>query len=85
MELSKSIQMFYKNVIESSSDEESDDDSEKRMAATMLLHEHTSRLVHWGSVKGRKANVKRNRERGHNQLYRYYFHPTKPIFDAQKF
>jgi hypothetical protein len=38
-----------------------------------------------GSVKGRKANVKRNRERGHYQLYRDYFHPTRPIFDEQKF
>jgi hypothetical protein len=53
MELSKSIQMFYKNVIESSSDEESDDDSELMMATTKLLHE--------------------------------YFHPTKTIFNAQKF
>jgi hypothetical protein len=50
----------------------------------MLLHEHTSRPVYRGSVKGRKANVKRNREKGHYQLYRDYFHPTKPIFDAQK-
>jgi hypothetical protein len=54
MELSKSIQMSYKNVIESSSDEESDDDSEKMMVMTMLLHEHTSRLVYWGSVKGQR-------------------------------
>jgi hypothetical protein len=42
MELSKSIQTFYKNVIESSSDEEADDDTELMMAAAMLLHEHTS-------------------------------------------
>jgi hypothetical protein len=38
-----------------------------------------------GSVKGRKANVKHNREKGHYQLYRDYFYPIKPIFDAQKF
>jgi hypothetical protein len=42
MELSKSIQMFYKNVIESSSDKEADDDTELIMAAAMLLHEYTS-------------------------------------------
>jgi hypothetical protein len=84
MELSKSIQTFYKNVIESSSNEEADDDTELMMAATMLLHEHTSRPVYRGSVKGRKANVKRNRERGHYQLYRDYFHPTRPIFDVQR-
>jgi hypothetical protein len=46
MELSKSIQMFYKNVIESASNEESGDDSELLMVAAMLLHEHTSRPVH---------------------------------------
>jgi hypothetical protein len=74
MELSKSIQTFYKNVIESSLDEEADDDTE-----------HTLRPVYRGSVKGRKPNVKRNRERGHYQLYHDYFHPTRPIFDAQRF
>jgi hypothetical protein len=85
MELSKSIQMFYKNVIESSSDEEADDDTELMMAAAMLHHEHTSRPVFRGSVKGHKPNVKRNRERGHYQLYREYLHPTHLIFDAQRF
>jgi hypothetical protein len=50
-ELSKSIQTFYKTVIESSSDKESDDDSELMTTATMLLHEHT--LRYRGSVKGR--------------------------------
>jgi hypothetical protein len=85
MELSKSIQMFYKNVIESSSDGEVDNDTELMMAVAMLLREDTSRPVYMGSVKVRKANVKRNRERGHYQLYRDYFHPTRPIFDAQRF
>jgi hypothetical protein len=37
------------------------------------------------SVKGRKPNVKRNRDKGHYQLYRDYFHSTKPIFSAEKF
>jgi hypothetical protein len=73
MELSKRIQMFYKNVIESSSDEESNDDSELMIAATMLLYEHTSRPVYRGSFKGRKASVKRNRGKGHYQLYLDYF------------
>jgi hypothetical protein len=85
MELSKSIQTFYKNVTESSLDEEADVDTELMMAAAMLLHEHTSRLVYRSSVKGHKPNVKRNREKGHYQLYRDYFHPTSPIFDAQRF
>jgi hypothetical protein len=85
MELSKSIQTFYKNVIKSSSDKEANDDTEMMMVAAMLLHEHTSRPMYRGSVKGRKANVKRNRERGHYQLYCDYFHPTRPIFDAQRF
>jgi hypothetical protein len=82
MEPRKSIQMFYKTVIESSSDEESDDDTELMMAAAMLLHEHTSWPVCMGSVEGCKPNVKHNREKGHYQLYRDYFHPTNPIFDA---
>jgi hypothetical protein len=55
------------------------------MVAAMLLHEYNSRPVYRGSVKGRKPNVKRNRERGHYQLYRDYFHPTNTIFDAQRF
>jgi hypothetical protein len=65
MELSKSIQTFYKNFIESSSDEVADNDTELMIAVEMLLHEHTLRPVFRGSVKGRKPNVKRNRERGH--------------------
>jgi hypothetical protein len=69
MELSKLIQTFYKTVIDSSSDEESDDDFELMMAAAMLLHEHTWRPVYRGSVKGRKPNVKCNREKGHYQLF----------------
>jgi hypothetical protein len=77
--------MFYNNVIESSSDEEANNDTELMMAASMLLHEHTSRPVYRGSVKGCKANVKPNRERGHYQLYLDYFHPTRTIFDAQIF
>jgi hypothetical protein len=85
MELSKSIQMFYKNINESSSGEESEDDSKLLMAAAMLLPEHTSRPVHRGSVKGRMASVKRKREKGHYQLYQDYFHPTKPIYNAQTF
>jgi hypothetical protein len=64
---------------------ESDDDTELMMAATILLHEHTLRPVYRGSVKGCKPNVKRNRERGNYQLYRDYFHPTNPLFDAQRF
>jgi hypothetical protein len=83
--LSKSIQTFYNNVIESSSNEEANNDTELMMAASMLLHEHTLRLVYRGSVKGSKANVKPNHERGHYQLYLDYFHPTRPIFDAQRF
>jgi hypothetical protein len=85
MELSKSIQTFYKNVIESSSDEKSDDDTELMMDASMLLHEHTSRPVYRGSVKGRKPNVKCNREKSHYQLYCDYCHLTNPLFDAQRF
>jgi hypothetical protein len=81
-ELRKSIQMFYK-IVESSSDKESDDDSELMTAATMLLHEHT--LRYRDSVKGRKPNVKHNREKGHYQLYRDYFCPTKTIFSVEKF
>jgi hypothetical protein len=84
MKLSKTIQMVYKNIIEFSSDEESDD-SELMMVATMLLHEHTSRPVYIGSVMSRKANIKHKCEKGHYQLYRDYFYPTKPIIDAQTF
>jgi hypothetical protein len=84
MELSKSIQTFYKTVIELSSDEVSDDDFELMMAAAMLLHEHTSMPVYRGSVKSRKPNAKHNREKGHYQLYHDYFHPSNPIFNSEK-
>jgi hypothetical protein len=46
MNLSKSIQIFYKNIIESSPDEESGDDSELMMVAAMLLNKHCPRPVH---------------------------------------
>jgi hypothetical protein len=85
MDLSKSTQIFYKNVIEFSWDEELDDDSELMMAMAMLLNEHNSRHLHRGSVKGRATNVKRNCEKGHHQLYQDYFHFTKPIYDAETF
>jgi hypothetical protein len=46
MDLNKSIQIFYKNIIESLLDGDLDDDSELIMAVTMLLHEHSLRPVH---------------------------------------
>jgi hypothetical protein len=85
MDLSKSIQIFYKNVIESSLDEDLDDYSELMMATTILLHENGSRPIHSGLVKGHVANVKCKCEEGHYQLYQDYFHPTKPIYDEQTF
>jgi hypothetical protein len=78
MELSKSIQTFYKNVIESLSHKEADDDTELMMAVAMLFHEHTLRPVFTGSVKGCKPNIKCNRERGHYQHYHDYFYPNHP-------
>jgi hypothetical protein len=60
--------MFYKTIIESSSNEE-DNDSELMMAAAMLIHEHNSRHVHKGLIKGQRANVKPNHPKGHYQLY----------------
>jgi hypothetical protein len=76
MNLNNSVEMFYKSVIESSSDEESDDDFELIMATAALIYEQNSRPR--GSTKPRRANIKRNREKGHYQLYRDYFHPTYP-------
>jgi hypothetical protein len=55
------------------------------MATAVLLHEQSSRPLHRGSVKGRKANVKHNHEKSHYQLYRDNFHHTKPTYDAQTF
>jgi hypothetical protein len=63
MDLSISIQRFYEHVTESSSNNESDDVFELMMATIVLLHEHSSRPLHRGSVKGHKANVKRNMRR----------------------
>jgi hypothetical protein len=57
----KSIEFFYKNVIESSSDEESDGETELLPAATSMAHNHFLLPKRRGgsSVK-RKANKNRD-------------------------
>jgi hypothetical protein len=53
------------------------------VAMSSLIHEHNGRRmsVHWGSTKGRSANVTRNRVSGHDRLYKDYFHHTDPIYN----
>ncbi|KAK1608299.1 hypothetical protein QYE76_031972 [Lolium multiflorum] len=70
---------YFKNFIDTSSEEESDDDF--FTDAALLIHEHiVSQIpVHRGSLPGRAAALDRERERGHDQLFRDYFQPT-PIF-----
>ena len=83
MELSKRIRKFYETFIAPSSDEDSDDDTELLVATVMVINEYTySGPMRRGSVKGRAPNLLRSRERGHYQLYRDYFHPTRLVFDA---
>jgi hypothetical protein len=82
MNLSKSIDFFYNNIINTASQDESDNDSDLHIAATTLMHEHTEALrpTYKGSMSPRKGNVKHNRKAGHRRIYTNYFHDSSPLF-----
>jgi hypothetical protein len=64
MDMWQMLDKFRAEVVDSSSDDESDQ-STRTLATTTasMIHEFTSNEgpVHWGSVKGRSKNLKRNR------------------------
>jgi hypothetical protein len=58
------------------SNTESDDDADLMVAMASVLHkENEAYMPQWrGSMSGQAANLDRNREAGHVQLYADYFH-----------
>jgi hypothetical protein len=64
------------------SDTDSDDDADLMVTmATVLNEANEAYMPQWrGSVKGRAANLDRNRENGHVQLYADYFHPETALY-----
>jgi hypothetical protein len=79
MQMSKAIEFFYKNVMESSSDEEFDSETELLFTTASMEHDHYMLPKHMGgsSVK-RKAKKDRDRVGGHACLMRDYI-PTNVI------
>jgi hypothetical protein len=48
---------------------------------TALNEENEAYMPQWrGSMKGRAANLDRNRENGHVELYVDYFHPETALY-----
>jgi hypothetical protein len=75
---SRSIEFFYKNVIESSSDEESDGETELLFAAANMMHDqYLLPPRRGGSSEKCKANTDRDRAGSHERLFMDYFDPTK--------
>jgi hypothetical protein len=70
-----SNEFFYPHFFDES-DTNSDDDADLMVAVATVLNEaNEAYMPQWrGSVKGRAANLDRNRENGHVQLYVDYFH-----------
>jgi hypothetical protein len=74
-------QFFYTHFFDES-DTESDDDADLMVAVASDLHEENEAYMpQWrGSLPGRAANLDRNRENDHTQLYADYFHPETTLY-----
>jgi hypothetical protein len=81
-----SDEFFFDNVINTSLDD-SDNDREIMMAMVLLInkHEHSQMQMYKGSLPRKSVALDHNRETGHAQLWRDYFHRTKPLFKAPLF
>jgi hypothetical protein len=75
-------EFFYTHFFEDWSDTESDDDSDLVVTYASILNEQNeSYMPQWrGSMPDRAANLDRNREAGHVQLYTDYFHPDSTLY-----
>jgi hypothetical protein len=83
---SRSIEFFYKNVMESSSDEDSDGETDLFFAAASMVHDqYLLPLCRGSSSKKRKGNTDRDRVGGHEHLFKDYFHPTNPVYSEKTF
>ena len=78
---SSSIHLFHKNIVESSSD----GDTEMIMAAASYMYDDLLRPKRQGSTSKRSAILDRQREAGHAQLYKDYFHPSDPTYKEKTF
>jgi hypothetical protein len=74
-------EFFYTHFFDES-DTDSDDDVDLMVVmATVLNEANEAYMPEWrGSVKGRAANLDRNQENGHVQLYVDYFHPETVLY-----
>jgi hypothetical protein len=74
-------EFFYMHFFDES-DTDSDDDADLMVAVATVLNEYNEAyMTQWrGSVKGRAANLDRNRENCHVQLYTDYFHPETALY-----
>jgi hypothetical protein len=86
MDLSKSIESFYKNLLYTLSDDDDlDASSDLLITAATLIHEHIYREVEasaQGLDKPHRCNLKRNREASH---YRDYFHSSNLTYPENIF
>jgi hypothetical protein len=83
---SKEIELFYKNIIESSLDEDSDREIELLFTVANMMHDHfLLPKRRGGSSAKRKVNTGRDRVVGHTCLMRDYFHPTDLLYDVKTF
>jgi hypothetical protein len=74
-------ELFYMHF-DDESNTDSEDDADLMVAvATILNEQNEAYMPQWrGSVKGRAANLDRNQENGHVQLYADYFHPEMALY-----
>jgi hypothetical protein len=74
-------EFFYVHFFDES-DTDSDDDADLMVVvATVLSESNEAYMPQWrGSVTGRAANLDRNRENGHAQLYTDYFHLETALY-----
>jgi hypothetical protein len=74
-------EFFYTHFFDES-DTDSNNDADLMVAVATVLNEaNEAYMPQWrGSVKGRAANLDRNRENGHVQLYADYLHPETALY-----
>ena len=79
--MDSSNEFFYSHFTDTS-DDSVDDDTDILVAAATLVHNfnETELSKHVGSVVGRAPALNRDRECGHWQLWKDYFHPIKPTY-----
>ena len=77
---------FFSRFIDTPSDSPNNDTKILMVGAT-LVHDHNENeiLKFMRSMKGRTPALDRNREVGHDQLYKDYFHNNNPTYSPYVF